>query len=130
MIRKAVCLMGTILVVHHTRYPSYGSTVTAPRCSAALRISGLHWQLATRLHREKIMTEKGEKTIGPTEPAPFKFQKGRLRVGCKVCYSPCYSNWIKLLVLEHTGYNVCYNARIKLLPLSGAHFRPGDSSIA
>ena len=52
------------------------------------------------------MTEKDEKPIGLR---PFK------RVGCTVCYNPCYNIRIKLLVLEHTGCNVCYNTRIKLL---------------
>jgi hypothetical protein len=42
---------------------------------------------------------------------PFK------RVGCTVCYNPCYNIRIKLLVLELTGCSVCYNTRtrIKLL---------------
>ena len=37
------------------------------------------------------------------------------RVGCTVCYSPCYNIRIKLLVLEHTGCSICHNTRIKLL---------------
>ena len=39
-------------------------------------------------------------------------------VGCKSATTPqpgCYNIQIKLLVLEHTGCNVCYNTRIKLL---------------
>ncbi len=52
------------------------------------------------------MTEKGEKPIGLR---PFK------RVGCTVCYNPATTFGSKLLVLEHTGCNVRYNALIKLL---------------
>ncbi len=45
----------------------------------------------------------------------FALLKG---VGCKSATAPqpgCYNIQIKLLVLEHTNCNLCYNTRIKLL---------------